>query len=86
MQLALPTGPYVPEGELSETKLREQRVAITTTREALLESLEGLSATVYAEWESVPEVGLKVDEAALRRLIDSPYVLSIQEDLLESSQ
>ena len=86
VQLALPTGPYIPEGKLSEAELQEQRAAIAATREALVESLAGLNADVYAAWDSTAGVGIKVDEAALRHLIASPYVLSMQEDSLGSPQ
>jgi len=85
VQLALPTGPFVPEGELTEAKLQEQRAALSATREALIESLAGMNVMVYSEWDSVPAVGLKVDAEALRRLIASPLVLSIQEDSLSST-
>jgi hypothetical protein len=86
VQLRLPTGPFVPEGELSAAKLLEQRVAIAATRKALVESLAGSDAVVYAAWDSVPSAGIKVDETALRRIIASPFVLSIQKDSLSSTQ
>lgn len=78
--LSLPTGPFQPEGYLSQEEIQQQRQAIVATTEALLSSLEGHDAVIYATWEGVPSVGLIVDEAALMQLIASPHAMSIQED------
>lgn len=79
--LKLPAPGFKPEGTLASlTEVKEQRDAIAATREALLNSLAGYKVVVYAVYDSVPYVAMKVDSEALRQLAKSPYVTSIQED------
>ena len=78
--LDLTRGQYVPEGMLSLDETNAQRSAIEASSAALIASLEGYSAEVYAAWESVPYVAMKVDAAALAQLAANPNVTSIQED------
>lgn len=80
--LDLPTGPFIPEGNLSASEIEQQRQAIVTTREALLDSLAAYDVEAYASWDSVPYMALKVDLEGLQQLIDSRYVSTIQEDTL----
>lgn len=81
--LELPTGPFIPEGNLSASEIQQQRQTIVTTREALLDSLAGYDVEAYASWDSIPYVALKVDREGLQHLIDSRYVSTIQEDTLD---
>jgi hypothetical protein len=84
--LKLPSPGFIPEGKLTGPGLERQRALIVTTRDALLKSLSGNQITVYGIWESLPSVALKVDETALKLLVNSPYVSNIQEDSPEWSQ
>lgn len=78
--LKLPDG-FTPEGDLpSPDAVQRQRGAIAAARQALLASLQGLDATVYARWRSLPQVAIQASGAALSHLADSPYVTTIQED------
>lgn len=59
-------------------------------QEKLLDSLSEDQVQLYARFESLPFVALRVDSAALQKLYKSPFVTSVQEDvpmppLLESS-
>jgi hypothetical protein len=78
--LRLDTGPYTPEGELSPAGVAEQRQAIVAAREALVASLAGYDFEVTTTYDSLPYVAMKVDRATLMRLMDSPYVTTIEED------
>lgn len=73
--------PWQPEGELPNEEAREkQRAAVVQAQDDLLSELSSFDVSTYARWESVPSMGLVVDEEALRYLIFSPKVKSIQED------
>jgi subtilisin family serine protease len=77
-----PATDFIPEGTLARpSAIDQQRSEIATTRQALLGSLAGYNAQAYASWDSVPYVALKVDAEALRQLVASPYVTTIQEDI-----
>ena len=79
--LKLPDG-FTPEGELpSVDAVERQRSDITAARQALMDSLQGYEAAAYASWDSLPHVALQASAAALKHLVDSPYVTTIQEDL-----
>ena len=79
--LKLPAPGFKPEGNLpSPEAVKRQREAIAATREALLNSLTGYDVQVYAVYNSVPYVAMKVDSEALEQLAKSPYVTTIQED------
>ncbi len=79
--LKLPAPGFKPEGTLASPEaVKQQREAIAATREALLNSLAGYEVLVYAVYDSVPYVAMKVDTAALKELANSPYVTTIQED------
>lgn len=64
----------------SKEGLLAQREAISNAQQTLLNSLSGYNVQAYAIYETIPYMGLKVDEAALHALIASPLVTSIQED------
>lgn len=85
VELRAPGPPFQPEGRLrGPAEVAAQRSAIIAARQELLDSLRGYKAHAYGHWDSVPQVALKVDAAALQRLIDSPLVESIQEDSLSA--
>lgn len=72
---------WQPERELpNEEAIKKQRDAITQAQNDLLNELAPFEVREYARWESVPSMGLVVDEGALKHLISSPKVKSIQED------
>lgn len=72
-----------PEGRLmSERAVQAQRNAIHSTQDILLGSLDRQNVKAYAEWDVIPYMALKVDEAALKVLESSPLVTSIEEDML----
>jgi hypothetical protein len=81
--LKLPPPGFRPEGYLSPGEVKQQRDAITTAREGLLSSLSGYEIEVYRVYASIPYVAMKVDADALKELVRSPYVQSIEEDSLE---
>ena len=84
--LKLPAPGFKPEGTLSPRDAKRQREAIAATREALLNSLAGYEVRVYAVYESLPYVAMKVDAVALEQLAKSPLVTTIQEDSPEKPQ
>ena len=80
--LRLPNG-FTVEGHLPNARaVANQRNAIARKREDVLFGLFGLGAEVYASWDQVPYVAMKVAEPALEHLINSPLVTSIEEDSL----
>jgi len=73
--------PWQPEGELPNEEAREkQRAAVVQAQDDLLSKLSSFKVSTYARWESIPSMAVVVDEEALRYLIFSPKVKSIQED------
>jgi len=81
--LSLSSG-YAPEKSLGVAQILSQRGAIGAARAALAANLQGLGATEYASWPTLPYVALKVPAAALDQLVNSPLVSSIQEDRLSA--
>jgi len=81
--LKLPPPGFRPEGVLSESEIEAQRDAIAAVREALLDSMSGFDIEVYRHFTSLPSVAMRVDDLALEKLITSPYVKSIEEDVPE---
>jgi hypothetical protein len=81
--LQLPA-PFIPEGAHASAKgVERQREAIMNARELFYENMSSRVAgeyEVYAQWDSVPQVALKATAAALEHLVNSPLVMTIQED------
>ena len=79
-------GPFVPEGELKSTwQVFRQREGIAQAQNRVLERLRALGCDgvgTAKRFETVPQMGLKVDEACLEALGQDPDVQSIQEDAL----
>ncbi len=72
---------YQPEGELSgEQQVEAQRAAIAQAQNDLISALSAYDVSITAQYEVIPYVALQADEAALRYLINSPDVTSLQED------
>ena len=70
------------EGELANRQaIQTQRSAIVQSQRRLLDNLSENDVQAYAEYESIPYMALQVDEAGLKKLVDSPLVSSIQEDV-----
>ena len=78
--LKLPPPGFSPEGFLSPGEVKQQREAITATREALLNSLSEYEIEVYAIYESIPYAAMKVGTDALKGLARSRYVKTIEKD------
>jgi len=73
---------FQPEGNLgSPQAVDEQRNAIYTAQQALLDSLKGFAVTVNARYIYIPFLALTVDEAALKAVTSSPLVTGVQEDI-----
>jgi hypothetical protein len=84
--LALPE-PYQPETRSSDPAVVErQRAAIAQARDALMKSLRDTKAVIYAKWDPLPMVALRVDAAALKRLGESSLITAIKEDRPASPQ
>ena len=86
VSLKLPPPGFIPEGKLTGDEVVGQRALIANTKRDLLKSLSGNQIIVYATWESLPSMALKVDAATLEQLANSPYVTTIQEDTPERTQ
>ncbi|GGO86695.1 hypothetical protein GCM10011348_38110 [Marinobacterium nitratireducens] len=78
-------GGFVPEGKLggkSSPRAKAQRSEIANSKLELLDSLIGTGAERYSQWEGLPNMALRVNANALKRLANSPLVEHIQEDSL----
>lgn len=72
--------PFRPEGTLGEAEARRQRAAIRDAQHELVTALDRFDARVATRFATVPLLALVVDEAALRFLLRSPLVRSVQEN------
>ncbi|MFA5590747.1 MAG: S8 family serine peptidase [Lysobacteraceae bacterium] len=70
------------EGSVSLADAQQQRTAIAQTRSQVIAGLAGTDARVNREYETVPAVALRVDEAGLKLLSRSAQVAHISEDAL----
>jgi hypothetical protein len=71
--------PFEPEGNLDEAGVARQRLLIAETRKALLEDLDGV-LEVYAEYETVPVVAVKIRAEDLETLAKHELVKTVEED------
>ncbi|HFD39136.1 MAG TPA: VWA domain-containing protein [Anaerolineae bacterium] len=74
---------YEAEGNLSTREIQDQRYAIDTVQQALVESLAVYDANVYKTYTTLPYIAVTVDATALQVLIESPFVTTLQEDIPE---
>lgn len=74
--------PFAPEASLGAAAAAAQRGAIAAARTSMLDELAAGEAEVYASWDSLPYVAMRVGAAGLRRLEKSASVASIAEDTL----
>jgi len=73
---------FRPEGDMLLTAEREaQRVAITQSRDQLMNGLSGYDPASLKSFEFVPYVALRVNAAGLEALRLAPDVLDIDEDV-----
>ena len=72
--------PFVPEGQLSEREAGRQRARISQMQDQLCSALAGHRVTRIKKFTYAPYLAMMVDAEALRLLISSPLVLSIEED------
>lgn len=72
--------PFAPEGTLDAKDVRRQRAAIRRAQATLLASLEPFAVRVTARYTSSPLIALVVDRKALRYLLRSPLVRTVQEN------
>jgi hypothetical protein len=72
---------YVPEGELEEEEVIEQRERISSAQDEIIELLSDTDAVVQNEYTTVPQMALSVEAESLQLLIDSDIVIHIQENI-----
>jgi subtilisin family serine protease len=73
-------GSFQPEGKLGSVEVAEQRADIVQKQNRLLGNLSTARTNQVKKFESIPFVALEVDAAALKTLVDSPDVATIEED------
>src|SRR5204863_5634068 len=71
---------FRPEGKLGQVQKLAQRSAISSAKAQVLSTLSTLKATPLATDWQIPYMALDVDDQALLQLVNSPQVVSIQED------
>lgn len=70
------------EGKLTAMQAQQQHQSILTRGNRLASDLKGLNAQIRHQFEFVPYMALAADQATLDYLIQSPLVVSIDEDTL----
>ena len=73
---------YRPDGELARAAAMEQRESILRSQETLMEELKGHSVTPLQSYKYLPYMAMEVTEDALRALVDSGAIATIEEDVL----
>ena len=73
---------YRPDGELGDAEAVEQRENIQRSQEALMDELQGYDVTPLQSYDYIPYMAIEVGEDALRALVDSGAVATIEEDVL----
>lgn len=73
---------FAPEASIGAAAIAAQRSAIASARQSLADSLAAGEAEIYAQWESLPYVAIRVTAAGLSRIEKSPAVATIAEDTL----
>ena len=73
---------YRPDGELARAAAMEQREGILRSQETLMEELKGHSVTPLQSYKYLPYMAMEVTEDALRALVDSGAIATIEEDVL----
>jgi subtilisin family serine protease len=74
--------PTQPEGLLTPSRATAQRATIAKAQDTLLNRLLAHQPTVNARYETIPALGLTVDEAGLQALANDPDVERVAEDKL----
>jgi hypothetical protein len=72
-----------PETDLDAEAAAEQRRSIAALQDQVVALIEGTEAAVHRRYELFPVLSLAVDEAALCRLLTSPLVRQVQQDVPE---
>ena len=72
--------PFIPLGGLSSTQASEQQASISAAQESLLSDLNAYKLSNVSKFSYIPYVSLSVDPAALKVLLASPQVTSVEED------
>jgi len=76
---------YTPEADLPDPDaVRAQRARITETQQRLLAELGPYRTDLLARPERLPQLVLAVDEPALRHLLGSPFVATVEPDTRRS--
>ncbi|MBZ5534757.1 MAG: S8 family serine peptidase [Acidobacteriia bacterium] len=74
--------PFEPEGNLGvEKRIQDQRQAIADAQEKLLNELAGYNIDSIKRFKYIPYMAFVADAAALRNLLTSGEVMSIEEDI-----
>ncbi|MEM7802268.1 MAG: S8 family serine peptidase, partial [Chloroflexota bacterium] len=76
--------PFEPVGDLdSPQAVNDQLFQIDRVQDALVESISAEGVKVTADFKTIPFIGLEVDTNGLDALLESEYILSIEEDVPE---
>ena len=73
---------FLPEGFMNLNDQLMQRQSISDNSSQLISELKGLNAVIGHQYQTIPYVSMQVDSNALRYLLLSPMVRSIEEDKL----
>jgi len=73
---------FTPEGHLNAAGRQSQRAAIQREQARLAANMQGLKFTEKVRYEFIPYMALRVDNNALRALVNNPDIRSIEEDRL----
>ncbi len=76
---------YVPEGKLSEDRMRAQRHSIKESQDDLLRRLEVFRIADIKQFEYIPYVAFAANAAALKRMRQDSLVFSIEEDKISDA-
>lgn len=72
--------PFVADSQLSALEAADQQARISKMQDQLCEALSTYNIKGVKRFKYTPYIAMKVDETALRALMDNSLVLSIEED------
>ncbi len=73
---------FVPEGNLTDSQIKNQQISINKVQNELLRSLSFFRIANVKQFEYIPYLAVEVDAEALRQMLNDNLVLSIQEDVI----
>jgi subtilisin len=73
---------FVPEGNLTDSQVKDQQLSINKAQNELLRSLSFFRVANVKQFEYIPYLAAEVNAEALKQMLNDNQVLSVQEDVI----